>query len=129
MGSDTQSYHSDDEEVSYNLELNTGYLNAHFFMDRTCGNLSYIDFQDSVDSRGIAGWGRVADLVDFLLGLEGPTISNKDAARVIELYNQLHEFDRTRTTFQARARKRLLDGRFAVKKKNNVTPGVESTRR
>ena len=30
-GSDTQSYHSDDEEVSYNLESNICYLNAHLF--------------------------------------------------------------------------------------------------
>ena len=86
----------------------------------------YFIFKDSVDYTGIAGWGRVADLVEFFLGLEGPTISNKDAARVIELYHQLHEFDRTRTIFKARADKRILNGSFAVKKKNNVLPGVES---
>ena len=67
---------------------------------------------DAVDYRGIPGWGKVDALARVLLRLTGLCMSSSEAEHIIQLYNQLDEFDRRQVTFIPRPQ-RPPRGRFA----------------
>lgn len=83
-----------------------------------------------MDSRGIGGWNHVAHLADYLVALQGLSLSSLQVDAIVKLYDNLDDFDKQRTTFSPRCRNKQTQGRFKTSRKRcNVTPGVESTKR
>ena len=58
------------------------------------------------------GWNKVDQLARVLLDVSGLAISNSQAAKIKECFDQLHEFDKKPLTFKQVA-KRPQRGRFA----------------
>ena len=52
---------------------------------------------ESVDSRGIPGWDKVAHLARMLTELEGISVTNKEAHRIKTLWNALDSYDKKTT--------------------------------
>ena len=72
-------------------------------------------------------------LATYLVSLTSDTsisLTNQQAARIIELWNQLDSHDKKPTKFSPRYRTKAT-GRFKSPKKRNsiVVPGAESTKR
>ena len=84
-----------------------------------------------MDSTGFShsGWDRVANLAEYLVTLRGLSLSGTQVKDLVQLYDQLEEFDKQRTTFSPRFKEVLTKGRFKARRKSTVTPGVQSTQR
>lgn len=73
------------------------------------------DDNDVVDYRGISGWGKVDALATALLKLTGLSVSSAEAEHIVQLYNDLDEFDKRPVTYRPRPQ-RPVRGRFARSK-------------
>lgn len=91
------------------------------------------DESESVDSKGIPGWDRVDRLASYLVHLESDdTLSLTDiqVADLIALYGRLNPYDRERTVYSPRHKKKQIHGRFkSTKGQSRVIAGTESTQR
>jgi len=91
----------------------------------------HIKFQDSntisnstdtgtVDSRGIAGWDKVARLAKVLVELEGLFVSEEEAQRIKTLWEALDSFDKKATNVFLRSPP-TLRGHFCSEKRTGHT--------
>ena len=71
--------------------------------------------EDAVDY--IQGWGKVDALARALLNTTGLSVSSATADHIIQLYEELDEYDKRPVTFQLRPQ-RPPRGRFARSKSN-----------
>ncbi|KAH3842584.1 hypothetical protein DPMN_116082 [Dreissena polymorpha] len=91
----------------------------------------FIDFtQELVGPNNIPGYGKVQELAACLVILRKNTyLTNQEANRLIQLWNNLIDYDKRPTSFPERFSKKAR-GRYKAKKSIcNVVPGVESTKR
>ncbi|KAH3703667.1 hypothetical protein DPMN_078709 [Dreissena polymorpha] len=91
----------------------------------------FIDFtQESVGPNNIPGYGKVQELAACLVILRKNTyLTDQEADRLIQLWNNLIDYDKRPTSFPERFSKEAR-GRYKAKKSiPNVVPGVESTER
>lgn len=92
-----------------------------------------MDFQASVGPDNIEGYEKVQALADYLVSLRqgSMALTNSQADEIIRLWNNLHDVDKM-TKFSPRHRTMLTKGKFKAskkRKKNTVTPGLDSTKR
>ena len=87
-------------------------------------------FQECVGPDSIPGFDRVQELAAYLVDLRHNIyLTNAQVTRLIELWNNLTDYDKGPTPFQERFSKKAR-GRYKAKKSvRNVVPGVESTER
>lgn len=81
----------------------------------------------------IGGFNKVEALATYLVSLTATSdlsLTNDQALKIIDLWEQLDPYDQGPTTFSPRHRTKAT-GRFKSPKKraNTVVPGVESTKR
>ena len=93
------------------------------------GNL----FQDTsrteaLDSKGIPGWDKVDALAKALMSLRGLSVSNVDAENIIQLYNNLDDYNKRPLVYKSVVR-RPPTGRFGCKKKQSGHIGVVAMKR
>ena len=70
-----------------------------------------------MDYRGISGWGKVDALATALLKLTGLSVLSAEVEHIVQLYNDLDEFDKRPVTYRPRPQ-RPVRGRFARSKGN-----------
>lgn len=87
----------------------------------------------SVGPDNIPGFDKVEKLADYLVTFsdDAGVINESQARRVIALWNELDEYDKTTSKRNPRFQLKAPHGRFKSKKtkSNTVVPGLESTRR
>ena len=81
----------------------------------------------TVDSRGIPGWEKVAQLATALLNLRGLSLSNGEAQEIKTLWNSLDPYDKGVTKVLLKSQVQLR-GRFCRQKRTGHTT-VEQMRR
>ena len=91
----------------------------------------YVDcFQESVGPDSIPGYGKVQELAAYLVGLRHDIyLTNAQVNRLIQLWNDLPDYDKAPTVFPERFSKQARGHYKAKKSVRNVVPGVESTER
>ena len=67
-------------------------------------------------------------LSECLINLGGISVSNEEVNEVIQLYNNLADYDKQRTVYAKRHREKLIKGRFKPGR-SAVTPGAQSVKR
>ena len=81
----------------------------------------------------MSGFEKVDRLSSYLVSLRDSSLalSHNQANEVIRLWNNLCEYDKRPTTFSARHKTKLTQGRFKSSKRrsNTVIPSVDSTKR
>lgn len=82
----------------------------------------------ATDSRGIPGWDKVDALAKALLAGDGLTFSDADAQKILELYENLDEFDKKPITFKSVERKTSTGRYFARKPRGAHMNFVKMTR-
>ena len=81
---------------------------------------------DCTDTRGIPGWNKVDLLARALIDQSECSITNKEATRILKLYENLDEFDRRPMAFEPVAMK-PASGRYQRSKSGHV--GVDAVKR
>ena len=81
---------------------------------------------DCTDTRGIPGWSKVDLLARALIDQSECSITNKEATRILKLYENLDEFDRRPMVFEPVAMK-PASGRYQRSKSGHV--GVDAVKR
>ncbi|KAK3729301.1 hypothetical protein QZH41_011429, partial [Actinostola sp. cb2023] len=88
--------------------------------------------EDSVGPDNVEGYAEVQALAAYLVSLRDGNMAlmNTQATEILQLWNNLHEYDRRPTTFAPRHRTQLVKGRFKAPKRRstNVVPGLDSTK-
>ena len=81
----------------------------------------------TVDSRGIPGWEKVAQLATALLNLRGLSLSNGEAQEIKTLWNSLDPYDKGVTKVLLKSQVQLSGCFYRQKKMGHTT--VEQMRR
>lgn len=71
----------------------------------------------------------MARLADYLATLSGISMTKEETDEILNRYYRLHQYDKKRTQFSPRHKKKLTQGRFKPRRASTITPGVESTQR
>ena len=75
------------------------------------------------------GWDRVQALATCLVSVrQKDVLYDADVNTLVQLWKDLDDYDRKRTTYQARHKPRITTGRFATSKVSTM-PGVDSVKR
>lgn len=82
--------------------------------------------EESLDSRGIAGWDKVDHLACSLIGLSGLSVSNPEAKEIKRLYDNLLPYDKEPLRFKPHPHQPSR-GRFARSKGGHV--GIDQMKR
>jgi len=84
----------------------------------------------AVGPDGLPGFDAVQDLAEYLVSLDSVNcITNRQAERIVQLWDRLSDRDRQRLVYTRRYRDRLLTGRFRQKGRRSFLPGRDSVRR
>jgi len=82
----------------------------------------------SVDSRGIPGWNQVDRLAEALVLQHGISISHQQSNHIVNLYNNLDDFDKKPMSFQP-IKIKPATGRFMRKKRMTGHAGIVAMKR
>ena len=75
----------------------------------------------TVDSRGIPGWEKVAQLAQVLVGLDGLSVSNEEVQKIKALWDDLDPYNKRATEVLLKSQPLNLRGHFCGQKRTGHT--------
>ena len=88
---------------------------------------SIADEPTATDSFRIPGWKKIDKLAQALLNATGISLCDSDAAKIVELYDQLEEYDKKPITYKAIS-KRPVSGKFQQKRRSGFIDVVRMSK-